>query len=109
MRPSSVTRVELIAVLQRVAQAHRLPLGRLECAQFLESTLEAMVGALEQGEVVKIARFGNFVVRSKQTRQGRNPKTGQRVQIEPRRVVTFKPSPILRDQVEAGAAPAGPI
>lgn len=99
----SVTRVELTGILQRVAQAQDLSMGRPECVSFLESTLEHIVAALERGEMVKLARFGNFTVRAKQTRQGRNPKTGQSVLIEPRRVVTFKPSPILREHIEDGA------
>lgn len=102
---SSVTRVELIAALQRAARARSTDIPRQDCSRFLESTLEAITNALETQDVVKIARFGNFVVREKRKRLGRNPKTGQQVMIKPRRVVTFKPSPILRDRVGAAAAP----
>lgn len=105
MMDSSVTRVELIAALQRAARARSADIARQDCSRFLESALEAITTALETEDVVKIARFGNFVVREKRTRLGRNPKTGQQVMIKPRRVVTFKPSPILRERVEnAGAA-----
>lgn len=103
MTDASVTRVELIAALQRVARERRADIARQDCSRFLESALEAITTALETEDVVKIARFGNFVVREKRTRLGRNPKTGQQVMIKPRRVVTFKPSPILRDRVENAA------
>jgi integration host factor subunit alpha len=51
---------------------------------------------LQKGEAVKIAGFGNFVVRSKRARKGRNPKTGQEIGITPRRVVTFRPSQVFK-------------
>jgi integration host factor subunit alpha len=56
---------------------------------------------------VKLARFGNFVVRRKNARTGRNPKTGKEAAITARRVVTFKPSPLMRQRVEAALAKKG--
>ena len=51
---------------------------------------------------MKLSRFGNFVVRSKAAREGRNPKTGEEATIAPRRVVTFRPSPMLKARVDKG-------
>jgi integration host factor subunit alpha len=51
---------------------------------------------LESGEKIKISGFGNFVVREKKPRPGRNPQTGREILIEARRVLTFKPSPVLK-------------
>jgi integration host factor subunit alpha len=59
-----------------------------------------------EGETVKLSRFGNFNVREKRQRIGRNPKTGEEVPITPRRVVTFRPSQMLRQFVEQGGAKA---
>jgi integration host factor subunit alpha len=60
-----------------------------------------MIGAaLEHEDEVKLSRFGNFVVRSKAAREGRNPKTGEEATIAARRVVTFRPSPMLKAQVD---------
>jgi integration host factor subunit alpha len=64
--------------------------------------LEMMQDALVEGETVKLSRFGNFNVRDKRQRIGRNPKTGEEVPITPRRVVTFRPSQMLREFVEKG-------
>lgn len=62
--------------------------------------LEAIALTLASGETVKLARFGNFVIRSKKERVGRNPKTGEAAKITPRRVVTFRPSQVVRQRVE---------
>lgn len=95
MAQQTITRAELIeALVQQSAKS------RQECAQFLEEMLGAMEVALVEGETVKLSRFGNFVVRQKRQRIGRNPKTGTEVPITPRRVVTFRPSQLLRERVE---------
>jgi integration host factor subunit alpha len=95
MAQQTITRAELIeALVQQSAKS------RQEAAQFLEEMLGAMEGALVEGETVKLSRFGNFVVRQKRQRIGRNPKTGTEVPITPRRVVTFRPSQLLRERVE---------
>lgn len=74
----------------------KVGLPKKEAAQVVELALETMKHALQAGEMVKIAGFGNFVVRHKQARTGRNPKTGQEIGIAPRRVVTFRPSQIFK-------------
>jgi integration host factor subunit alpha len=63
-------------------------------------------GALERGEVVKISSFGSFAVRQKAERIGRNPKTGQEVPISPRRVLVFRASHALKDQINQGLTDA---
>jgi integration host factor subunit alpha len=61
-----------------------------------------MSDALAEGEQVKISSFGTFSVRAKTARVGRNPKTGEEVPISPRRVLTFRPSHLMKDRVAAG-------
>jgi integration host factor subunit alpha len=74
-------------------------LSRQESSQLVESVLERIGGALERGETVKLSSFGTFQVRSKRERIGRNPKTGEEVPITPRRVLTFRPSHVLKDKI----------
>ena len=64
-------------------------------------------GALERGEMVKISSFGSFAVRQKGQRVGRNPKTGQEVPISPRRVLVFRASHSLKDQINSGLGETG--
>lgn len=71
-------------------------LSKKEAAEIIETILDTVKGALQKGETVKIAGFGNFVVRSKRSRKGRNPKTGEEIGITPRRVVTFRPSQVFK-------------
>ncbi len=66
-------------------------------------TLEEMANSLARGETVKLRSFGLFSVRAKRERIGRNPRTGVEVPITPRRVLTFKPSPVLLDLVNGRA------
>jgi integration host factor subunit alpha len=68
----------------------------------VERVLELMSDALVDGEQVKVSSFGTFSVRSKTARVGRNPKTGEEVPISPRRVLTFRPSHLMKDRVAAG-------
>jgi len=67
-----------------------------KCAEFMDMVFEIMAETLERGEKIKISGFGNFVVREKAARKGRNPQTGEKIEIAGRRVVKFKPSLILR-------------
>jgi len=90
----NVTRADLA---QAVPQAVGLP--KHEAITLSEQVLTEICDTLERGENVKLSGFGNFTVRNKAKRTGRNPKTGVEVPIEPRRVVTFTPSHILKDRV----------
>lgn len=71
--------------------------SKRDAAQLVESALETIKETLAQGEKIKISGFGNFVVRDKNSRVGRNPQTGERITIAARRVLTFKPSQILKN------------
>ena len=93
-------------VMNTVTRAHlaeriytQVGLSRNESADLLEGVLARVSKALELGESVKISGFGTFSVRQKGRRVGRNPKTGVEVPIEPRRVLVFKPSNILRAHI----------
>ena len=70
--------------------------SKKEAADLVEAVFDTMKSVLEQGEKIKISGFGNFVVRDKQPRPGRNPQTGREIMIEARRVLTFKPSNLLK-------------
>ena len=74
-------------------------LSRNESAALLENVLERISASLEAGDAVKIAAFGTFLVRQKGKRVGRNPKTGIEVPILPRRVLSFRPSQVLRARI----------
>lgn len=93
----TITRADLVDVLGR-----ELGLSRTDGADLLEKMLEHLVVALENGQTVKLARFGNFGIRTKKPRIGRNPKNGVEASISARRVASFKPSQILRTRVERG-------
>jgi len=74
-------------------------LSRNESAALLEAVLERVASVLETGESVKISGFGTFLIRQKGQRIGRNPKTGVEVPILPRRVLTFRPSQVLKARI----------
>ena len=72
-------------------------LSRRDSADVIELLFESIKETLSRGEPVKISGFGNFVVREKKARIGRNPQTGRDIEISARRVLTFKPSQVLKD------------
>lgn len=78
----------------------KLGLNKREAKEIVELVYEQIALALERGEMVKLSGFGNFMLRDKKTRPGRNPKTGDVVMIKPRRVVTFRAGQKLRIRVE---------
>jgi len=81
-------------------------LSRAEARRILDATFEEICGALLRGEQVKLRSFGTFTVRAKRARVGRNPKTGVEAAITPRRVLTFKASPVLVAVINGEATPA---
>ncbi|MEC7761959.1 MAG: integration host factor subunit alpha [Pseudomonadota bacterium] len=97
MSEKTLTRMDLSESVFR-----EVGLSRNESAQLVESVLGHISDSLVQGETVKISSFGTFSVRDKAARVGRNPKTGQEVPISPRRVLTFRPSQIMKERVAAG-------
>ncbi len=80
-----------------------LGLNKREAKDFVEMFFEEIRNALEKGGQVKLSGFGNFNIRSKKQRPGRNPKTGEEIPITARRVVTFHPGQKLKARVEAYA------
>ncbi|MCJ8139744.1 integration host factor subunit alpha [Falsirhodobacter halotolerans] len=97
MTGKTLTRMDLgEAVFREVG------LSRNESGQLVESVLQHISDALVEGEQVKISGFGTFSLRDKSARMGRNPKTGDEVPISPRRVLTFRPSHLMKDRVVAG-------
>jgi integration host factor subunit alpha len=70
--------------------------SKKEAADLVDLVFDTMKAVLESGEKIKISGFGNFVVREKKPRPGRNPQTGEEITIEARRVLTFKPSNVLK-------------
>ncbi|NOZ42409.1 MAG: integration host factor subunit alpha [Alphaproteobacteria bacterium] len=94
MSGKTVTRADLSeAVYQEVG------LSRNESAELVEAVLDQISQNLVEGDNVKISSFGSFIVRSKDSRIGRNPKTGEEVPIEPRKVLVFRPSQVLKSRV----------
>lgn len=80
-------------------------LNKREAKEFVDQYFEAIREELERGENVKLSGFGNFQLRVKNQRPGRNPKTGEEIPISARRVVTFRPGQKLRARVEAYVRP----
>lgn len=95
MTERTVTRADLAEAVYE-----ELGLSRQESSDLVESMLALLSNALARGESVKLSSFGSFAVRDKGERIGRNPKTKQEVMIDPRRVLVFKPSQVLKDRVD---------
>ena len=97
MTDKTLTRMDLAdAVHEEVG------LSRNESADLVESVLTHTSDSLADGDSVKISSFGTFSIRDKAARIGRNPKTGEEVPITPRRVLSFRPSHLMKDRVAAG-------
>ena len=86
-----------IDIAERVSESNGFT--KKDSYELLESVLEIMKSTLESGENLKIACFGNFDVREKATRRGRNPQTGEEMMLSSRKVVTFKPSNVLKQKL----------
>lgn len=94
----TLTRADLAETVNR-----KMGFSRTESLGMVESVLRNMAEALDRGENVKISGFGTFVLRDKNERIGRNPKTGVEVPITPRRVMTFRASQILKERIIVGS------
>jgi integration host factor subunit alpha len=88
---TSLTKSDLCAVLYE-----NLGVNKREATDFVDSFFALITARLKLGDDVRIADFASFQVKTKPTRPGRNPKTGEAVQIAPRKVVTFHPGPNLK-------------
>ena len=97
---SALTKAEMAEQL-----FEELGLNKREAKEIVEAFFEEIRLSLESNEQVKISGFGNFDLRDKSSRPGRNPKTGQDIPISARRVVTFKPGQKLKARVETYAVP----
>ena len=97
MTEKTLTRMDLSESVFR-----EVGLSRNESADLVESVLEKISASLVAGEQVKISSFGTFSIRQKNARVGRNPKTGEEAPIPPRRVLTFRPSHLMKDRVSEG-------
>ena len=90
-----MTKAEIVEMVHRSTD-----LPKNEATEVTEVVFEMIRQSLERSENVKLPGFGNFLVREKSSRVGRNPKTGEEIEISARKVVTFKPSQILRDRIQ---------
>jgi len=86
-----MTKAEIIARIYE-----KVGFSKKDATDVVEATFEIIKGCLEKGEKVKISGFGNFVINAKRPRKGRNPQTGEEIIIAGRKVLTFKPSQILK-------------
>jgi integration host factor subunit alpha len=96
-----VTKADIIeSVYERVG------FSKKEAAEIVEMVFDTIKETLERGEKIKISGFGNFIVRDKKSRVGRNPQTGEEIEISARRVLTFRPSQVLKNALNAAAEAA---
>ncbi|MCX7983224.1 MAG: integration host factor subunit alpha [Syntrophales bacterium] len=86
-----MTKIDIIQELYE-----KLNFSKKDAARIVESVFDIMKDALARGEKIKISGFGNFIVKEKKPRRGRNPQTGEEIVISERRVLTFKSSQVLR-------------
>lgn len=87
-------------IVERIHQ--KIGFSKKESAEMVETVFSIIKNTLETGEKIKIAGFGNFIVKQKADRRGRNPQTGEDLTIHARRILTFKPSPILKKSINQG-------
>lgn len=88
---STMTKADIV---ERVYQ--KLGFSKKEASELVELVFNSLKSTLQEGEKVKISGFGNFIVRDKNERIGRNPQTGDQIKISARRVLTFRPSQVLK-------------
>ena len=79
--------------------------SKKESAEIVELVFDTLKETLERGEKIKLSGFGNFIVRDKKSRVGRNPQTGKEIEISARRVLTFRPSQVLKSALNGEAPP----
>ena len=99
MKGQTLTRADLTEAVH-----DEVGLTRQDCASLVERTLGLMTEALEAGATVKLSGFGVFQVRAKRERVGRNPKTGEAAAIDPRRVIGFRASQVMKARIDRALA-----
>lgn len=97
---TKVTKMALTKAEMAERLFENVGLNKREAKEFVEAFFEVVRHSLEHGAQVKLSGFGNFDLRQKNTRPGRNPKTGEEIPISARRVVTFRPGQKLKSKVE---------
>ncbi len=101
MNDATMTKADLV---EEVIKATQMP--RKEAEVTVETIFESIIGALQKGDKLEIRGFGSFRTRPRKGRIGRNPKTGEQVQVPAKRIPFFKPSKELKDYVNGGNAEA---
>lgn len=99
----AMTKADIVEALYE-----KVGFSKKEAADLVEMVFNTIKDTLSQGQKIKISGFGNFVVREKRARVGRNPQTGESIEITARRVLTFRPSQVLRAEVN-GSLEGKPI
>ncbi len=99
----AMTKADIVEALYE-----KVGFSKKEAADLVELVFDTLKATLAKGQKIKISGFGNFVVREKRSRVGRNPQTGQSIEISARRVLTFRPSQVLRSDVN-GSLEGKPI
>ena len=79
----------------------KIGFSKKESAEMVEAIFALIKNTLESGENIKVAGFGNFEVKQKKDRRGRNPQTGESITIEARRILSFKPSAVLKNRINS--------
>ena len=92
----AMTKADLVDAIHE-----KIGFSKKEAADLVEMIFDSMKDTLSQGQKIKISGFGNFVVREKRSRMGRNPQTGESIEISARKVLTFRPSQVLRAEVNS--------
>ena len=92
----AMTKADIVEALYE-----KVGFSKKEAADLVELVFDTIKSTLSPGHKIKISGFGNFVVREKRSRIGRNPQTGESIEITARRVLTFRPSQVLRSEVNA--------
>jgi len=98
---TNMTKAEIVEQIYE-----RVGFSKKESAELVEKVFQIIKDTLASGEKVKISGFGNFVVREKNARKGRNPQTGEEIRLSARRVLTFKPSLVLKNILNEDGAPS---
>ncbi|MGB6430407.1 MAG: HU family DNA-binding protein [Candidatus Acidiferrales bacterium] len=101
MNDSTLTKADLV---EQVVKSTELP--RKESEVIVETIFEGIIGALQNGDKIEIRGFGSFRTRQRRGRIGRNPKTGAKVEVPPKRIPFFKPSKELKDFVNTSGSSA---
>jgi len=97
MHSGSMTKAELVEEVSRVSD-----LTKKHSEVIVDTVFKSIIDALHRGEKIELRGFGSFRLRKREPRKGRNPKTGEEVPILPRRVLSFRPSHLMKDRVAEG-------